>query len=45
MIVDAIASPDYVLNSNLGESNGLVYQNLYNSMVKSNGDKISDLKR
>ena len=42
---DAIAPPDYVLNSVLGESNGLVYQNLYNSMVQSNGafDKIGDL--
>ncbi len=44
-LVDAIAPPDYVLNSILGESNGLVYQNLYNSMVQSNGafDKIGDL--
>ena len=41
-LVDAMAPPDYVLNSILGESNGLVYKNLYNSMIQSQGafDKI-----
>lgn len=44
-LVDAIAPPDYVLNSALGESTGNVYQNIYNSMIQSNGafDKIGDL--
>jgi len=36
-LVDAMAPPDYVLNSILGESTGLVYKNLYNSMIQSNG--------
>jgi acyl-CoA oxidase len=36
-LVDAMAPPDYVINSALGESNGLVYKNLYNSMIQSNG--------
>lgn len=36
-LIDAIAPPDFVLNSILGDSNGNVYKNLYNSMVQSNG--------
>ncbi|RNA13430.1 peroxisomal acyl-coenzyme A oxidase 3, partial [Brachionus plicatilis] len=36
-MVDAIAPPDYVLNSVLGNSDGLVYENLYNAMIQSNG--------
>jgi acyl-CoA oxidase len=36
-LVDAMAPPDYVINSALGESNGLVYKNLYNSMVQNSG--------
>lgn len=36
-LIDAIAPPDYVLNSILGDSTGNVYQNLYNSMVQSSG--------
>ena len=44
-LIDAIAPPDYVLNSILGCSTGNVYQNLYNSMIQSNGafDKIGCL--
>ena len=44
-LIDAIAPPDYVLNSVLGCSTGNVYKNLYNSMVQSNGafDKIGCL--
>jgi acyl-CoA oxidase len=36
-LVDAIAPPDYVLNSILGNSDGYVYKHLYNSMVQSKG--------
>lgn len=36
-MVDAMAPPDFVLNSILGTSDGLVYQNLYNAMIQSNG--------
>lgn len=36
-LVDAIAPPDHVLNSVLGDSNGNVYKNLYNAMVQSDG--------
>jgi acyl-CoA oxidase len=36
-LIDAIAPPDYVLDSALGESTGLVYQNIYKSMIQSNG--------
>jgi acyl-CoA oxidase len=36
-LVDAMAPPDYVINSALGESNGLVYKNLYSSMIQSSG--------
>jgi acyl-CoA oxidase len=44
-LIDAIAPPDYVLNSVLGDSNGNVYKNLYNSMVQSSGafDRIGCL--
>jgi len=44
-LIDAIAPPDYVLNSILGDSNGNVYQNIYNSMLQSNGafDRIGCL--
>ena len=34
-LIDAIAPPDYVLNSALGDSTGLVYKNLYSSMIQS----------
>ena len=34
-LVDAIAPPDYVLNSVLGNSTGDVYNALYNKMVQS----------
>jgi acyl-CoA oxidase len=34
-LIDSIAPPDYVLNSILGNSNGDVYNTLYNSMVQS----------
>ena len=33
-LIDAIAPPDYVLNSALGDSTGLVYKNLYSSMIQ-----------
>ncbi len=36
-LIDAIAPPDYVLNSILGDSTGNVYKNLYNSMIQSSG--------
>ncbi len=36
-LVDAMAPPDYVLNSILGDSSGNAYKNLYNSMLQSNG--------
>lgn len=36
-LVDAIAAPDHVLNSVLGDSNGDVYKNLYSSMIQSSG--------
>ena len=36
-LIDAIAPPDYVLNSILGDSSGNVYQNIYNAMLQSNG--------
>jgi acyl-CoA oxidase len=36
-LVDAIAPPDYVLNSILGNSDGNVYKNLYNSFTQSPG--------
>jgi acyl-CoA oxidase len=36
-LIDAIAAPDYVLNSVLGDSNGNVYKNLYNAMIQSSG--------
>lgn len=34
-LVDAMAPPDYVLNSTLGDSTGYAYKNLYNSMIQS----------
>ena len=34
-LVDAMAPPDYVLNSALGDSAGNAYKNLYNSMIQS----------
>lgn len=45
-LIDAIAPPDYVLNSSLGYSTGNVYQNLYSSMIQSNGsfERIGDLE-
>ncbi len=36
-LVDAMAPPDYVLDSILGHSTGEVYKNLYNSMIQSDG--------
>jgi acyl-CoA oxidase len=36
-LVDSMAPPDFVLNSILGDSSGNVYQNIYNSMLQSNG--------
>jgi acyl-CoA oxidase len=36
-MVDALAPPDFVLNSPLGDSNGNVYLNLYNSMAQTTG--------
>ncbi len=36
-LIDAIAPPDYVLNSILGNSTGDVYKTLYNSMGQSPG--------
>lgn len=42
-LVDAIAPPDYVLNSPLGVSNGDVYNTLYSTMIQSPGafDRLS----
>lgn len=34
-LVDAMAPPDYVLNSALGDSSGNAYKKLYNSMIQS----------
>ena len=34
-LVDALAPPDYVLNSSLGDSSGNAYKKLYNSMIQS----------
>lgn len=34
-LVDALAPPDYVLNSALGDSSGNAYKKLYNSMIQS----------
>jgi acyl-CoA oxidase len=36
-LIDSIAPPDYVLNSSLGNSDGLVYKHLYNSMIQAPG--------
>ena len=36
-LVDAMAPPDYVLNSALGDSTGNAYKKLYNSMIQSEG--------
>ena len=36
-LVDAMAPPDYVLNSVLGDCRGDVYKNLYNAMIQSSG--------
>ena len=42
-LVDAVAPPDFVLNSPLGVSNGDVYKALYNTMTQSPGafDRLS----
>ena len=34
-LIDAIAPPDYVLNSTLGNADGDVYKHVYNSMIQS----------
>ena len=36
-LVDALAPPDYVLNSPLGVSDGYVYKKLYNTMIEGPG--------
>ncbi|CAD5112102.1 DgyrCDS1344 [Dimorphilus gyrociliatus] len=36
-LVDAIAPPDFVLNSPIGSSNGEIYKNLYSAMIQTPG--------
>lgn len=45
-LVDAISPPDFILNSALGKSNGMVYKNLYLAMSQTPGafERSSDWK-
>ena len=42
-LIDAIAPPDFVLNSVLGDSTGDAYKKLYNSMIQST-DSMQKIK-
>lgn len=44
-VVDAMAPPDYVINSALGDASGEAYKNIYTSLIESNGsfDRIDYL--